>query len=354
MRKNVVIVATLLAAAAAAAQAQPAQTNVFKPVPALTCDNIPVADSGYTAHQAIEDSGAVYQQSPATYNDAMMRSIAYEYFSGPWRGTFVSGYGIYAMARAAIAHRAQLSSSTRFYIGCVMRDIRLHPETALAVSCGGLGDSCAEEYMGRALAFAAHDAWSQNYNQSALVQQNVDEAFDLIPWTTTPSEYSFMWYLAAIDQQYDVLFNHQTESPVYAMATIGHLGHIRRAYEAAGLNPPDYSYLSYQVRDTLAWIKSKIHPTSFEFRDAACGHTGDPWSDVCNCADRNEWVGSVHCNGGGVERHPKHYPMTSILTHLDVPSYEQWPWNAAGFPSEAACTDHSQREYNWVFNCLFP
>jgi hypothetical protein len=327
----------------------------WPPIVVRSCDTIPVADSyDFDAKDAIADSADVF--SSATYDaaaDATLQNVAFQYFSSPWRGDFIAGYGIYAMIRAAVQHRAGVmaSADTRFYIGCVLRDIRLHPETSMSMSCGGLGNSCAEEYMGRALAFAAHDAWYQSYNQQGVMYANVDNAFDAISWTSSPSQYSWMVYYISISEPYYVLFNHQTESPVYAMLTIGHLQHIRKIYMAAGLTAPSFTYLASQIEGTMDWMQTKIDPATFELEDAACGHASDPWNEVCNCADRPEYTSGVMCNSGGIERHPKYYPLLTILDHIGVASWARWPWNASGFVLDQCSM--AQGEHNYIFNCLF-
>jgi len=333
-----------------------AKKAIVSPTPIFANCNFPVDDSGYGAHDAIADAASVYQN----FDDAILRNIAVQYFSGPWRGSFISGYGIYAMARAAMRHRSQLSGSTRFYIGCVFRDIRLSdPDDSLSITCGGLGNSCAEEYMGRALAFAAHDGWYRNYSQYENMANNVDHfvnednAFNMIPDTNSPGQYSFMWHWYGVGESRARLFNHQTESPVYGMLTVGHLNHIRRIYQEAELIPPDFSPLRSKVEEIMDWIRTKINDVPpFLFMDAACGHVSDPWGDICNCADRPETgPGGVSCNPGGIERHPHHYPMLNILNHLGIPAFLQWPWNDPDFDLQA-CSPN-QGYHNWVFNCLF-
>lgn len=359
-RTIIIMIAVLMSMSVAAeAQRQPHNKRVVSlpPVPVRTCDDIPIGSGSYDATNAIADAAAVYLQ----FNDATLDNIAYQYFNSGWGGDFIAGYAIYAMIRAAIADPDQtLSTDTRFHIRCVLRDIRLHPESSLQLSCGGLGNSCAEEYMGRALAWAAHDAWFRNYNQYDLMTANVNKAFESASWTTSPGDYSFLWYWYYFGETWNVLFNHQTESPVYAMLTIGHLNHIRRIYEEANLEPPDFSshylddgtLLRTRVEEILDWMNTKIDDSPpFLFMDAACGHANDPWGEVCNCADRPEpGVGGVSCNGGGIERHPHHYPLSNILSHLGVWSYLQWPWNDPQFVPRNCFQD--QGYHNWVFNCL--
>lgn len=320
----------------------------WDPSPYPNCDAIPVGHNpAYQAHHAISDSASVY----LNFDDAVLQDIAYQYFASGWGGDFIGGYGIYAMIRAAIEHRSQLSRDTRWFIGCVLRDIRLNPETSLSISCGGLGNSCAEEYMGRALAFAAHDGWARNSNQLTRVQDNVNLALDWIWWDDNPGQYSFMGYWYGIGEQRNVLFNHQTESPVYGMLTLGHLNHVRKIYLEAGLSAPDFGYLKTDVEYTLDWIRTKIDPQTYLFKDTGCGHRTDPWGDWCNCADRPERIDGVLCNGGGIERHPHHYPMLSILDHIGVGWWAKWPWSASDFVARNCQQD--QGDHNYVFNCLF-
>jgi hypothetical protein len=312
------------------------------------CTDIVIGHTGVMdAKTAIHDAGEVFmtpEYGPA--DDAMLENIAFQYFDSGWRGDFIAGFGVYAMVRAALAHRfsPDMSTETKLHIGCVLGDVRRNTDDALRLKCQGLRDSCAEEYIARALAFAAHDAWFGGDSQTGMVHAYATAAFQISPFTQSPYRYSFMRNA----EGEVLLFNHDTENPVYAMLTIMHLHHIRRIYEAAGMVPPDFGYLKPNVEEVLAWLRTKVGLVTYDFIDSGCDHYQAIGQGSCNCQDRVE----LTCNPSGAERHPSHYPLRTILNHLGVSTSDQWPWSQTDFQT-LECSQSHQEDHNYIFNCMF-
>lgn len=292
------------------------------------CDLVCLTTFGSTGYAGIHDVITVSGQLYSSYNDEAFINLLETYWltsgSGQWGHGWLAGYGTYSLTRVALEHRSSLSPRAKDLLDCLLADAVDYP---VNYGCGGKGNSCIEDALGGALTFAAANAWegTSQYDVAGMINLAFSKS-------TSTSGHVYL-----LDEDGETkLYNHNSENPVYAVAMMGHVHHIKKIYDEAGLSFPTLSSTTRQnINELYSWTRTKLD--GGEFATSGCRHANGVTD--CPCDDGQK----AGTNCGNLKRSTQHYPLTLFLS-------EQGMSPTSPFPS--SCSS-GQTGYNRVFNCQF-